>query len=108
MGSAERAETLPGRMFGEVADAYDAARGLPIVCVEPDPRMAEVLRRNTARYPRVQVDRRHGIVDSVSACRVLPSKRREQALADTARVLGEHGRGIDMLHVSDLFLARRR
>ena len=95
MSSAERAGTLPGRVFGEVAELYDAARpgyadalvsqvlayaelgdgtavevgagtgkatvllashGIPLICVEPDPRMAGVLRRNTARYPRVQVE----------------------------------------------------
>ncbi|MBC3843920.1 class I SAM-dependent methyltransferase [Streptacidiphilus sp. 4-A2] len=208
-----------------------AAQGIPLVCVEPDPRMAEVLRRNTERYPGVRVevggfeewqpgsrrfgllfaatcwhwldrarrwdlahtvldpggslalfwnphsvldtglhaglaeiDRRHGIEDSphsepssaygdrpgdwgddfdwpetecrrdgrftdlrsfrfrqevrygterylshlasVSTYRVLPDDRREQALADTARLLDAHGGGIDMLHVSDLFLAR--
>ncbi|MDH6143659.1 SAM-dependent methyltransferase [Kitasatospora sp. GP30] len=84
------------RIFGEVADLYDAARpgypselfdtvldyaksaehstaleigagtgkatvplaarGVPLVCVEPDPRMAEVLRRNTARHPGVTVE----------------------------------------------------
>jgi SAM-dependent methyltransferase len=33
-----------------------AARGVPLVCVEPDPRMADVLRRNTAAYPQVRVE----------------------------------------------------
>ena len=32
-----------------------AAHGIPLVCVEPDPRMAEVLHRTTARYPQVQI-----------------------------------------------------
>ncbi|MFJ3876418.1 class I SAM-dependent methyltransferase [Streptomyces sp. NPDC090077] len=32
-----------------------AERGTRLVCVEPDPRMAEVLRRNTARFPGVRV-----------------------------------------------------
>ncbi|MFJ9648588.1 class I SAM-dependent methyltransferase [Streptomyces sp. NPDC101206] len=35
-----------------------AALGTPLVCVEPDSRMAEVLRRNTVRYPGVRVE--HG------------------------------------------------
>ncbi|MEV6205508.1 class I SAM-dependent methyltransferase [Kitasatospora sp. NPDC051914] len=50
-----------------------AGRGVPLLCVEPDARMAEVLRRNTARHPGVQVqvgpfeelcpdDRRFGLV----------------------------------------------
>ena len=210
-----------------------AAHGIPVLCLEPDPRMAEVLRRNTARFPRVQVevtsferwqpggrrfgllfaatswhwldpirrwdlvhaaldpggtlalmwnphsvidpelheelarvDRRNGVADSphkelaaaygdepgtggdgwdwpvdecqadgrftdvrayrfrqdarygthrylghlssVSAYRVLPAERRERALAETAQLLDERGGGIDMLHVSDVFLTRRR
>lgn len=32
-----------------------AARGTSLVCIEPDPRMAEVLRRNTSCYPGVRV-----------------------------------------------------
>ena len=32
-----------------------AARGIPLVCIEPDPRMAGVLHRNTASYPGVRV-----------------------------------------------------
>ncbi len=209
-----------------------AARGVPLVCVEPDPRMAAVLRRNTAPYPRVGVevagfeewraagrrfgllfaatawhwfapagrwdlvherlepggtlalfwnpqgvldpalhaelaaiDRRWSVTDpphavpataygdapgddagvvwpgtecrgddrftgtrsvryrrerhygterylafltSVSAYRVLPPERRAGVLADTARLLDARGGGIDMLHLTDLFLARAR
>jgi hypothetical protein len=33
-----------------------AARGVPVVCVEPDPKMAQVLRRNVAAYPGVAVE----------------------------------------------------
>jgi SAM-dependent methyltransferase len=33
-----------------------AARGLQLVCVEPDPRMSAVLSRNTAAYARVRVE----------------------------------------------------
>ncbi|MFD9724761.1 class I SAM-dependent methyltransferase [Streptomyces sp. NPDC059072] len=32
-----------------------AVAGTPLVCVEPDPRMAEVLRRNTVHHPGVRV-----------------------------------------------------
>ena len=32
-----------------------AARGLALTCVEPDPRMARVLRRNISAYPQVSV-----------------------------------------------------
>ncbi|MFD8293967.1 class I SAM-dependent methyltransferase [Streptomyces lavendulae] len=90
-----RVDRARGRVFGEVAELYDASRpgyadalvarvleyaepgerpalevgagtgkatvpfaeaGTTLVCVEPDPRMAEVLRRNTARFPRVRVE----------------------------------------------------
>jgi len=33
-----------------------AARGLALTCVEPDPRMAQVLRRTIAPYPQVRVE----------------------------------------------------
>lgn len=95
MASEGHADVVRGRVFGEVAELYDAGRpgyadalvsevlsyaglgdraavevgagtgkatvafaaqGVPVVCVEPDPRMAEVLRRNTAGYPGVQVE----------------------------------------------------
>ncbi len=38
---------------------------------------------------------------------MLPAAALERALTETAAVLGEHGGGIDMLHLTDLFLARR-
>jgi SAM-dependent methyltransferase len=44
-----------GAGTGKATVAF-AARGLPIVCVEPDPRMARVLRRNVARFPGVRVE----------------------------------------------------
>jgi hypothetical protein len=42
----------------------------------------------------------------VSAYRILPAERREQVLAETGRLLYARGGGIDMVNVSDLFLAR--
>ncbi|MCT2589099.1 class I SAM-dependent methyltransferase [Streptomyces sp. N2-109] len=272
MASEAQTDTVRGKVFGEVAEMYDAARpgyadamvaevlgyaalgdraavevgagtgkatllfaahGVPLVCVEPDPRMAEVLRRNTAACPEVrievcgfeewepgrrrfgllfaatswhwmapdrrwglahaalepggalalfwnplgvldaelhaelaEIDHRHGVITSphgelasaygdapgscglregwpeaecrrdgrftdlrsvrfrqalrydtdrylahlasVSAYRVLPEDRRDLALADTGRLLDARGGGIDMHHMSDLFLARAR
>ncbi|MFD8786449.1 class I SAM-dependent methyltransferase [Kitasatospora sp. NPDC059599] len=228
-GSGERAVVEIGAGTGKASVLF-AERGVPLVCVEPDPRMAEVLRRNTSGYPRVRVEtggfeewsaqgrtfgllfaatswhwldpaRRwdlvhdalepggavalfwnpHGVVDdglyeelgaidrrygvegsphcrraayygdvpgngepfwpeaecradgrfadprgvrfreevrygteryldflaSVSSYRVLPEERRAGALAETGLVLDARGGGIEMLHVSDLFLARR-
>lgn len=53
---------LDGRPAVEVgagtgkATVLFAERGVRLTCVEPDPRMAEVLRRNTAGYPDVRVE----------------------------------------------------
>lgn len=63
-----------------------------------------------------EVDHRHGIADAphgemASSYGDVPGNwadRREQVLAETARVLEAHGGGIDMEHFSDLFLARVR
>lgn len=49
-----------------------------------------------------------GYLASLSRYRVLPSGRREQALAETAQVLNAHGGGISMALFSDLFLSRGR
>lgn len=230
-GLGERAAVEVGAGTGKATVLF-AARGARVLCVEPDPRMAEVLRRNTAGSSQVEVkvcdfeewkpgrrrfglffaatswhwlapdrrwdsvhaalepggavalfwnpqgvldgqvhadlaeiDRRHGVLSSphaelasayrnapeswgqnddwpeaecrrdgrftdlrsvryrqdlhydttrylayltsVSAYRILPEERREQALADTARLLDARGGGIDMHHMSDLFLARK-
>ncbi|MEW2416473.1 class I SAM-dependent methyltransferase [Streptomyces sp. NPDC046866] len=97
MAPREQLEIDPrrSRVFGEVAELYDATRpgypeplvrevlayaalgrraalevgagtgkatvpfaaaGTPLVCIEPDERMADVLRRNTASSPQVQVE----------------------------------------------------
>ncbi|MET9400936.1 class I SAM-dependent methyltransferase [Kitasatospora sp. NPDC002965] len=95
MTSSQPYDMANSRVFGEVAETYDAARpgypdaliaevlayaslgdlpaveigagtgkatvpfaalGTPMVCVEPDARMAEVLRRNTAAFPHVRVE----------------------------------------------------
>ena len=44
-----------GAGTGKATVAF-AERGVPIVCVEPDPRMAELLRRKTAAYPGVRIE----------------------------------------------------
>jgi len=60
------------------------------------------------RQARYETSRYLSFLASVSAYQVLPVARREQALAETARLLDARGGGIDMLHLSDLFLARAR
>ncbi len=65
-----------GAGTGKATTAF-AARGVDITCVEPDPRMAAVLRRRTADRPRVRVietlfedwipDRPYGLLFSAQA-----------------------------------------
>lgn len=50
----DRAAVEVGAGTGK-ATAPFAALGIPLVCVEPDARMAEVLRRNTASHPNVRI-----------------------------------------------------
>ncbi|MFF4650498.1 class I SAM-dependent methyltransferase [Streptomyces sp. NPDC001380] len=123
---AERRDVVRSRVFGEVAEVYDAyrpgypdalvdevlayaalggrpavevgagtgkaaaafaARGVPLVCVEPDPRMAEVLARTTAPYPQVRVEvgafeewepggRRYGLLAAAACWHWLDRDRR--------------------------------
>ncbi|MEU1369100.1 hypothetical protein ABZ454_23620 [Streptomyces sp. NPDC005803] len=51
-------------------------------------------------------DRYLGYLASLSASRILPDDHREQALAEAGRLLDAHGGGIDVLQVTDVFLAR--
>jgi hypothetical protein len=86
-----------------------AGRETPLVCVEPDVRMAEVLRRHTARYPNVHIEerdfeqwqpggRRFGLLFAASAWNFLDPDRRwdlaHAALAPggaLALIFGPHG-----------------
>jgi hypothetical protein len=126
MASEGYVDAARSKVFGEVAELYDAARpgysdamvtevlayaalgdrtavevgagtgkatvpfaalGIPLVCVEPDARMAAVLRRNTAGCPNVRVEvgdfeqwqpggRRHGLLFAASAWNFLDPDRR--------------------------------
>jgi hypothetical protein len=51
----DRAAVEVGAGTGKASMPF-AARGIPLLCTEPDRRMAAVLRRNTAPYPRVRVE----------------------------------------------------
>ena len=66
--------------------------------------LREVRLREETHY---DTDRYLKFLESVSTYRVLSDDRRRRALAETAAALNRHGGGIDMLHVTDLFLARR-
>jgi hypothetical protein len=64
-----------------------------------DFRLREEIRYDTDRYLE--------FLDSVSTYHLLPDDHRNRALAETADLLNRRGGGIDMLHLTDLFLARR-
>lgn len=91
--------------------AFAPALTCPLRCVEPDPRMAAVLRRNTAAYPLVSVevgrfedwrpDRRYGLLYAASCWQWLDPARRwdlaHAALAPggTLAFLGNPARIVD-------------
>ncbi|MFD0273062.1 class I SAM-dependent methyltransferase [Kitasatospora sp. NPDC127111] len=70
-----------------------AALGTPLLCIEPDVRMAEVLRRNTAGFPRVRVQtgrfedwqpdgRRFGLVYAATSWHWVAPERRWDLVHD--------------------------
>jgi SAM-dependent methyltransferase len=81
--------------------------GWPVAECRADGRFADVRAFRFRRDVRYETDRYLGYLSSVGTYRLLPAERRERALAETARLLDKRGGGIDMLHVTDLFLARR-
>ena len=104
----DRAAVEVGAGTGKATMPF-AALGIPLVCVEPDARMAEVLRRHTAGYPNVRVEehdfeqwqpggRRYGLLFAASAWNFLDRDRRwdlaHAALAPggaMALIFGPHG-----------------
>ncbi|GAA2262587.1 hypothetical protein GCM10010232_62840 [Streptomyces amakusaensis] len=73
-----------------------------------DGRFTEVRSVRFRRRARYDTERYLAFLASVSAYRMLPERRREQALADVGELLDARGGGIDMHHMNDLFLARTR
>jgi len=72
-----------------------------------DPRFQDLREVRLREETHYDTDRYLKFLESVSTYRVLPDDRRRRVLAETAAALNRHGGGIDMLHVTDLFLARR-
>ncbi|MER6253886.1 class I SAM-dependent methyltransferase [Streptomyces sp. NPDC001584] len=81
-----------GAGTGKATVAF-AAPGTPVVCIEPDPRMAEVLRRNTSRYPEVRVHsgtfedwrpggRRFGLLFAATSWHWVDPERRRDLVRD--------------------------
>jgi hypothetical protein len=79
-------------VFGAAAEAYDAGR----------PGYHEALVGEVLTYAGGQT---RAAVE-VSTYRLLPENRRNRVPAETGDLLNQHGGGITMLHVTDLFLAR--
>jgi hypothetical protein len=79
----------------------------PAASCRDDGRFEDLRELRLRQETHYDTDRYLKFLDSVSTYRRLPDDRRHRALAETARVLDRWGGGIDMLHVTDLFLARR-
>jgi len=97
----------PASSFGEVPGDWGAIPGSwPEDECRRDGRFTDLRASRFRRNRHYDTDRYVGYLASLSSFRVLPADRRDRILAETARVLDAHGGGIDMGHLSDLFLAR--
>lgn len=99
---------VPAAAYGDAPGCWGDDDGWPEAECRADGRFTDLRPVRHREETRYGTERYIGFLSSISAYRVLPEDRREAALADTARVLDAHGGGIDMLHVSDLLLARAR
>lgn len=93
-----RAALEIGAGTGKATVAF-AAHGLPLLCIEPDPRMAEVLRQNTAEYPDINIEvcgfedwepsqRRFGLVFAATSWHWLAPDRRWDLVHDVLEADG--------------------
>ncbi|MCX4546328.1 class I SAM-dependent methyltransferase [Streptomyces sp. NBC_01565] len=94
--------------YGDVPGDWAGLPGWPEEECRRDGRFTDLRAFRYGQSQYYETDRYVGYLASLSGYRVLPSDRREQVLAETARVLDSHGGGIGMEHFSDLFLARVR
>ncbi|WP_329578764.1 class I SAM-dependent methyltransferase [Kitasatospora sp. NBC_01250] len=97
-----------GDQAGYWADGDEDPSGWPEAECRQDGRFTDL--RSLRHGVQVQYDteRYLSMLASISSYRVLPAEQRERALAETGRLLDARGGGIGMLHLTDLFLARRR
>lgn len=94
--------------YGEEPGDWGGEPGWPEPECRADGRFTDLRAVRFRDEPRYDTDRYLGYLTSVSAYRVLPAERRRRALDETARLLDTNGGGIDMCHITDLFLARAR
>jgi SAM-dependent methyltransferase len=89
------------------ASAYGPEPEWPAAGSRSDGRFHDLREVRLRQETRYDTDRYLNFLDSVSTYRLLPADRRGRVLAETADVLDRHGGGVTMLHLTDLFLARR-
>lgn len=92
--------------YGDVPGSWAGEVGWPAAECLADGRFTDLRSARFRRDVRYATDRYLAYLTSISAYRILPEDRRERALAETAQVLDANGGGIDMQHLSDVFLAR--
>ncbi|AUG75197.1 SAM-dependent methyltransferase [Kitasatospora sp. MMS16-BH015] len=97
-----------GSTYGEVPGSRGGAEGWPAEECAADGRFTDFRASRHWQEVRYGTERYLAFLSSISAYRILSEENRAGALADTARVLDREGGGIDMCHLSDLFLARTR
>lgn len=113
-GLGDAPHSQPAAAYGPWAGDWGAAGGEGLFGVEwpaaecrADGRFQDLREVRLREETHYDTDRYLKFLESVSTYRVLPDDRRRRVLAETAAVLNRHGGGIDLLHVTDLFLARR-
>ncbi|MER5636195.1 class I SAM-dependent methyltransferase [Kitasatospora sp. NPDC002227] len=117
LGEIDRRHGVAGSPHGQLAHWYDGAPGTgsaadaenwPAAEAGRDGRFTDLRSHRFRRQVHYDTERYLGFLSSISTYRVLAPEAREAVMAETARLLDARGGGIDLLHVSDLFLARRR
>ncbi|MDI5961978.1 class I SAM-dependent methyltransferase [Streptantibioticus silvisoli] len=93
-------------VYADTARSWGPGSGWPEGECRSDARFTDLRSVRFHRDRRYDTVRYLDFLATVSAYRALPAARRARALADVARVLDGHGGGIDMDHITDLFLAR--
>ena len=107
IGMADAPHAKPATAYGPAAGDWSGPVGWPAPSCRADGRFTDLRSRRFRQQTRYSTARYLDFLASVSSYRMLPAATLERALTETAAVLDEHGGGIDMLHLTDLFLARR-
>lgn len=94
--------------YADTASSWGPGSGWPESECCRDPRFTDLRSVRFHSDSRYETGRYLELLSTASAYRVLTAARRDRALADVASVLDAHGGGIDMDHITDLFLARAR